>query len=255
MALQSLLHVGLDGRAGVAVAGALALAALGLTAGLAALCFTTLAGVVALGARRPALRQRQIGERPLATRAVLAGAAAATLLLPAAAGWLLPTLVALAPGPVGAAGGARLDLPGTGGLPALALPIAVALATALLVRARGGAGRAAVAPTWICGQTESPALLWSAAAFTKPLRLVLERMLRPVREQRRVEGPAGTLRVDYVVHFPHPIEQLYAAAQRRALALARRTRALQSGSLSAYVLYLLALVLAALAIVRLGGGA
>ena len=45
-----------------------------------------------------------------------------------------------------------------------------------------GSRSAAPAPTWACGQLVEPALRWTSAGFTKPLRLVLEAVLRPQRE-------------------------------------------------------------------------
>ena len=69
---------------------------------------------------------------------------------------------------------------------------------------------AAPAPTWACGQLVEPALHWTSAGFTKPLRLVLEAVLRPQREIAvRTEG--GVVQeVSYSGHVPHLIdERLY----------------------------------------------
>jgi hypothetical protein len=100
---------------------------------------------------------------------------------------------------------------------------------------------------------EAP-LAWTSAGFTKPLRLVLESVLRPERQLELAEGPAGVQHIRYEAEVPHLFDDvLYGPAHRAALRGAQIARRLQSGSLRAYVLYLLALVLGLLALVRLGG--
>jgi hydrogenase-4 component B len=113
--------------------------------------------------------------------------------------------------------------------------------------------RSAPAPAWACGQPVEPSLEWTSAGFTKPLRLVLESVFRPERE---IEvRTAGTLvqEVRYRSEVPHLFDTLlYEPSQRVALRAARTARRLQSGSLRAYILYLLGLVLVLLAAVQLG---
>jgi len=112
---------------------------------------------------------------------------------------------------------------------------------------------AAPAPTWACGQLVQPQLHWTSAGFTKPLRLVLETVLRPQREIAvRAEG--GVVQeVSYSGRVPHLIdERLYAPVVASALVAARHARRLQSGSLGTYVAYLIALVLALLAAAKTG---
>ena len=97
-------------------------------------------------------------------------------------GLLVPTLARLGPGRDRAhRGGPGVYLPGTGGLPTLALAVALALLVGGLWRARA-TRRAAPSPAWACGQRVVPALAWTSAGFTKPLRLMLEAVLRPRRE-------------------------------------------------------------------------
>jgi len=253
LALQSVLHVGVGTAPGVAVAGTLATAALACAAALALYCFVKVAGLVLLGPARTA-EAAAARERPAATRAAMALAAAACVALAAIPGVLLPRLAALAPGVVALAPSAALDLPGTGGLPSLALLLALALVFAVVMRAKSGAGTAAPAPAWACGQPIEPALAWTSAGFTKPLRLVLESVLRPRREFDLAETAGGVERIRYRAEVPHLFDDLaYAPAQRAALRGAAVARRLQSGSLRAYVLYLLGLVLGLLALLRLGG--
>ena len=81
-------------------------------------------------------------------------------------------------------------LPGTGSLPPLAIALALAGTRRGLSRLRGRR-RAAPAPSWACGQLVEPALSWTSAGFTKPLRLVLEAVLRPQREIEVVRERRG----------------------------------------------------------------
>ena len=114
-------------------------------------------------------------------------------------------------------------------------------------------GRRAPRPRrrWACGQLVEPALEWTSAGFTKPLRLVLEAVLRPQREIV-VRATGGVVQeVVYSGHVPHLIDEHALPAGRRALALAARARTragCRAGSLGTYVAYLLALVVVLLAL-------
>ena len=124
--------------------------------------------------------------------------------------------------------------------------------TAGLVVLRGRRS-AAPAPTWACGQLVEPRLRWTSAGFTKPLRLVLEAVLRPQREiEVRREG--GLVRqVSYSGHVPQLLdERLYRPAVELALGAARHARRLQTGRLGTYVAYLIALVVVLLVATRAG---
>jgi hydrogenase-4 component B len=113
--------------------------------------------------------------------------------------------------------------------------------------------RAEPAPAWACGQDAVPAMRWTSAGFTKPLRLVLEAVLRPRRELL-VESRGGVVQeVAYHAEVPHLFDtHLYEPAAGAARRAAGRVRRLQSGSLRAYLLYLLALVVVVLALARSG---
>jgi hydrogenase-4 component B len=250
--LQSLLHLALDGPLGVALAAALALAGLALTVALALLCFVKVAGLVLLGAprREQAATAQDAGSAMRAGMVALAALCVALGVLP---GLVLPTLAGLAPDAAPQlTTQPGLSVPGTGSLPTLALAIALLALTALLVRARGSR-RAAPAPTWVCGQPVVPALQWTSAAFTKPLRLVLESLLRPTRELD-VDGKPGLIRrITYTSEVPSLVDRALLDpmidAGLRGAALARR---LQTGNVRTYALYLLVLVLGLLALVRIG---
>jgi hypothetical protein len=145
-----------------------------------------------------------------------------------------------------------LHLPGTGSLPTVGIAVALGLLAPLLFVLRGK--RVAVpAPTWVCGQAVQSQLAWTSAGFTKPLRLVLEAVLRPEREIV-VRTSGGVMQeVSYSGRVPHLIdERLYAPIVRSALVAARHARRLQTGRLGTYVGYLIALVLVLLAAAKAG---
>ena len=136
LTLQALLHLALTHSVGAGIAGALALAALALTAALAVYCFVKVVGLVLLGQpRRPACAEAVEGPWPM--RWGLLVLAAWCVVLGAVPGPLFARCAAILPGSAGVSSGARLHPPGTGGLPALALAIALACAVAVLRLARG----------------------------------------------------------------------------------------------------------------------
>jgi hydrogenase-4 component B len=253
LTLQALLHVPATGSTVGGVAGAVALAALAATAALAVFCFVKVVGLVLLGSpRRRAVAEA--GEAPAAMRAGVASLAVACVVLGLAPGVLFGPLAEIEPWAPAAPDGLGLDLvlPGTGDLRPAGLALALAALVALLALARGSRS-AAPAPTWACGQQVGPELAWTSAGFTKPLRLVLEGLLRPEREIA-VRSLGGVVQdVSYTGRVPHLVEErLYRPVTRIALEGASRARRLQSGRLSTYVAYLAGTVLVVLAIARLG---
>jgi hydrogenase-4 component B len=252
LTLQALLHVAFDRPLGVALAGGVALAALAATAALALLCFVKVVGLVLLGPpRRPACATAS--EAPVSMRsgmAVLAGLCIAIGVVP---GLVVATLAGLAPGASGSglARHAGLVIPGTS-LPTLGLAVALVGLTATLVLVRGGR-RAAPAPSWACGQPVVPALGWTSAGFTKPLRLVLERLFRPRREVEVLRAGGMVQQIRYSGHVPSLVDTLlYEPAIRAGLRGAALARRLQTGNVRTYALYLLVLVIGLLALVRIG---
>jgi len=131
---------------------------------------------------------------------------------------------------------------------ALAL-VALVGGLARLARSR----RAAPAPTWVCGQPPAADLAWTSAGFTKPLRLVLEALLRPRREVQAIASAGVLEAVAYEAEVPHLFDTLlYGPVSRGALRAAGIARRVQSGSLRTYLIYLLALLGALLALARAG---
>jgi hydrogenase-4 component B len=251
LTLQALLHVAAYGHVGDGIAGAIALGLLASTAALALFCFVKVVGLVLLGAARTEAAAAA-REAPLQLRAGLVFLAGACVVLGVAPGLLFGRLAGLAPWSPGVPTHVGLQLPGTGSLPTAWIAIVLVTLTAGLVLLRGRRA-AAPAPSWAAGQRLEPSLHWTGAGFTKPLRLVLEPLLRPQREIT-VRSGGGVLReVSYSGHVPELIEErVYEPLSRLSLAGAAHTRRLQSGSLGMYVSYLAALVLMLLAAARLG---
>jgi hydrogenase-4 component B len=249
LTLQALARMALTEGDGVSLVGAVAVVALAATAALAVLCFVKVVGLVLLGVpRRPECAEAV--ESPLGMRAAVVGLAGLCVVLGAAAGVVVPRLSELGPGRAVLTPGVEVSAPGTGSLPSLALVVGLALVVAVLWRARRSSC-AAPAPAWACGQEAVPALSWTSAGFTKPLRLILESVLRPRREVI-VRARAGLVQeVSYSGEVPHLFDtHLYDPVTALARRAAGRARRLQSGSLRAYLLYLLALVFVVLALVR-----
>ncbi|MGV1050364.1 MAG: proton-conducting transporter membrane subunit, partial [Solirubrobacterales bacterium] len=251
LTLQALLHVALGPSLGLGLAGAVASAGLAATAALALFCFVKVVGLVLLGSpRRPEVAAAlEPGGAIRFAPVFLAGCCVA---LGAVPGLLVPSLIGLAPGGRGSATEPSLEVPGTGSLPSPWLLLGILALTALLWRLRGGR-RAAPVPAWACGQRIEPALAWSSAGFSKPLRLLLEGVLRPRREIETVQSGGLVRSVSYRGEIPHLFDTaLYRPLRRRVLAGARLARRIQSGSVRAYAGYLLALLLAMLFLVRVG---
>src|SRR5680860_1303438 len=124
---------------------------------------------------------------------------------------------------------------GTGGLPALGIAGVLALFVTILLAARGGR-RATPSPVWACGQRLEPALWWTSAGFTKPLRLSLEALLRPHRSVKLSSAHGVPQRLTYDGHVPHLFDtKIYRPLVRWGLANAARVRRLQSGSVRTYM--------------------
>ena len=251
LTLQALIHVAFGPSLGLGLAGALATAGLAATAALAVFCFVKVVGLVLLGAPRRAEAEAAV-EAPPSMRAAPVFLAGCCVALGAAPGLLIPSLTELAPQPRSLAVEPGLSIPGTGSLPSPWLLLGLLGLTWALWRLRGSR-RAAPTPAWACGQQVEPSLNWSSASFTKPLRLVLESVLRPRREIEAVRAGGQLQSIRYRGEIPHLFDTLlYGPVQRGALAGALVARRLQSGSVRAYAGYLLALLLGLLVLVRIG---
>jgi hydrogenase-4 component B len=251
LTLQALLHLALAHTVAAGIAGVLALGALALTAALAVYCFVKVVGLVLLGPPRRVACAEAI-EAPWAMRCGLLVLAGWCVVLGALPGPLLARFAAILPGAAQVSEGVRLRPPGTGGLPTLALAAALVVLVGALRFARGRR-TASPAPTWASGQRVEPELNWTSAGFTKPMRLVLESLLRPERDITvTIEG--GIVQsVSYRGRVPLLIEErVYAPLVAAALRGAGWARMLQSGRLSVYALYFTGLLVTLLALTRLG---
>ena len=251
LTLQALIHVALGPSLGLGLAGALAAAGLVATAALAVFCFVKVVGLVLLGTPRRAEVETAV-EAPAAMWAAPVFLAGCCIALGAAPGLLIPSLMKLAPQPRSLTPGPGLSIPGTGSLPSPWLLLGLLALSGALWRLRGSR-RTAPTPAWACGQRIEPSLSWSSAGFTKPLRLVLESVLRPRREIEAVRHRGQLRSIRYRGEIPHLFDSLlYGPVRRGALAGALVARRLQSGSVRAYTAYLLALLLGLLVAVRIG---
>ena len=150
------------------------------TMALAVLCFVKVIGLVLLGPPRAvgvrrggrAARPDAVGARRARRRLRRprgrAGPAPPSPRRPRT--WADPGDVPVRPG---------LDLPGTGNLPTLGFLVVVCRPDGAPLARPRQPPRRAPAPRWASGQPVEPQLLWTSAGFSKPLRLVLEAVLRP----------------------------------------------------------------------------
>ncbi len=249
--LQALLRLPLQETDGLALVGGFAAATLAATAGLAALCFVGVAGLALLGRARSE-QAAQAHEPPAGVRGAVVFLAGLCVVLALATGLLIPRLAELGPGAWPAGASLTLAAPGTGTLPIPALLLALLVTGAVLIRARGSR-RAAPAPVWVTGQRDSPELGWTLAGFTKPLRLIADVLLRAERATTTTEQAGIVERVHFRGDVPHRFDtQGFEPGVRAAGRLARQARRVQSGSLRAYLVYFLSLLIVLLALLRLG---
>jgi len=136
----------------------------------------------------------------------------------------------------------------------LVLP-AYALLAILTVRAmRGSSGRASPArraPVWVTGSgAELSAVQYRPSAYSNPMRVILRGPLGYRTQLTAARGQHGPPRLTLDTQVVFWVDRfLYAPAAALALRSAERVRALQSGRLSAYLLYMLIALIAALALV------
>jgi hydrogenase-4 component B len=241
---------------------ALAAAALALTAGLGLLAFAKFYSFTFLGAARSKLALRPAPSRwPLG----LVALGVVTLFLGTVAPWEIHAI----------GSGLRpllgFDLSATTishplvlgpvftGFSVLAptwlsivLPAYALLAVVVVWATRGREARAAPArraPVWVSGSAaELAAVQYRPSAYSNPMRVILRAPLGFVSAVHAVDGDGGRLALDTRVVLA--IDRfLYAPATSLALWIAARVRALQSGKLSSYLLYMLMALVLALALV------
>jgi hydrogenase-4 component B len=99
-----------------------------------------------------------------------------------------------------------------------------------------------VAPTWDCGlRGLTPQMEYSATGFSKPIRMIFKALFRPRREvQREYDySPYFAKTIRFESHVEELFEKrFYRPLNRVVLRLSRRMRALQAGSIQAYLIYI-----------------
>lgn len=251
LTLQSLIHVAFD-TASVPWIGPLVAAVLAATAALAVLCFVKVVGLIFLGAphTHSAETATEVGWEMRLGQVLLAAMCGLLGILPALA---LPYLARLRGVVVELPTGLKLALPGTGGLPMPAVAVALCVVTALLLWLRGRQPTAPIAPTWVCGQEVEPDLAWTSAAFTKPLRMSWDLVLRPTRQVDVRRSGGLTQAVKYRGEVEHVFDtKVYEPAASLTSRAFARARKLQTGRLRNYAMYLVITLVLLLVLARLG---
>jgi hydrogenase-4 component B len=260
---QGLLRLGaLQATASVATLAAVAAGALALTGALALACFVRAFGIGFLAQPRSdvAREAREVGGTMQAGMALLALACVVLGVAPMLVFRLLqPVTTAL----VGTTTSPALGLDGVSDAgrldgayaPAFVLVGLLALGSLpwLVGRLIGGQGRERIAPTWVCGVRLEPRMQYSATAFAKPIRLIFKWLILPTRTVQ-LERPVSDYFVNAVRYDEgvHPIYErhLYQRGLGLLVAASHRVRALQNGSIRAYLAYIFVTLVVVLAVAR-----
>jgi hydrogenase-4 component B len=117
------------------------------------------------------------------------------------------------------------------------LPIPFAL---WLVLARNSKTR--IGPTWDCGQRGlTPQMEYTATGFSKPIRMIFKALFQPRRDvQREYDfSPYFATKLRFESHVEEVfVRRIYRPLRILILRVSRRIRALQAGSIHAYLLYI-----------------
>ena len=99
-----------------------------------------------------------------------------------------------------------------------------------------------IGPTWACGQPAlTPQMEYTATGFSKPIRMIFKALFRPRREvQREYDfSPYYAKTIRFESHIEEVFQtRVYRPLNRLVLRLSRQLRALQAGSLQAYLIYI-----------------
>jgi hydrogenase-4 component B len=117
----------------------------------------------------------------------------------------------------------------------LPIPLVLWLMFARKARTRRG-------PTWACGQPGlTPQMEYTATGFSKPVRMIFKALFRPTRDvQREYDfSPYFATNIRFESHIEEVfVEKLYRPLRILILRVSRRIRALQAGSIHAYLAYI-----------------
>jgi hydrogenase-4 component B len=115
----------------------------------------------------------------------------------------------------------------------------VPLALWLLV---GRHSKTRLGPTWACGQLGlTPQMEYTATGFSKPIRMIFKSLFRPRRDvQREYDfSPRFATKLRFESHVEEVfVQRIYRPLRILILRVSRRIRALQAGSIHAYLLYI-----------------
>lgn len=237
-------------------------ALLALTAALAAACFVKAFGITFLALPRSdaAAQAKEASFSMLAGMTILAAACVA---LGLGATWIIPMFdpitlqtlgVAVSPALAGtngfvlSAGSPRAGTVSTAGI--VLVFLALSAVPALLWAVWGRRGRRSTGPAWDCGL---PGLTadneYTATAFSKPLRMIFSALFRPRREiQAEYEvSPYYPTAIRFESEIEPAFEKhFYDPFKAGILSLANRARAVQAGSIQAYLAYIFVTLIALL---------
>jgi NADH:ubiquinone oxidoreductase subunit 5 (subunit L)/multisubunit Na+/H+ antiporter MnhA subunit len=244
----------------VAVGFPLAVGALALTSGLAAVCFVKAFGITFLAMPRSdcAAQAKESHWSMLAPTSVLAVACVVLgLAAPTVTEGLNQVLGAV---PGFSAGEAlpsnRLALTGLGGFSQISpLLIAVLLGSVIVAVAAAihvGGLRLRRADTWGCGRIgQTPRMEYTASAFAEPLRRIFSELYRPTEDlsvSTHAESRYFVQAITYTSHVAPWFEKVFYDPLTRGMqSVATQARRLQAGSVHLYLLYLTAALMVALA--------
>jgi len=268
LVFQALLGGAAIPRSEVAVLMPVAVALLALTSGLAAACFVKAFGITFLGMPRSG-EAEHAREVPLAMQCGMAVLALACVALGLGAFVMVPALGTVLAGqrgmpPVAVAFtlALPLEVPGAVGRmsPTLLLLGLVLLLVALpqALRLFGAARALRVSDTWGCGRVaQTPRMQYTATSFAEPLRRVFAALYRPSEDLSIDFHPDSRYFVQSIEYrtriLPWFERYLYEPVVGWVKVWAARARAVQSGSLHAYLSYLVAALVALLASLMVWG--
>src|SRR6266581_517395 len=99
-----------------------------------------------------------------------------------------------------------------------------------------------IGPTWDCGlKGLTPQMEYTATGFSKPIRMIFKALFRPRREVQRDYdySPYFAKNLRFESHIEEAfVTRIYRPLNRGILRLSRRMRALQAGSIQAYLIYI-----------------
>jgi hydrogenase-4 component B len=262
LTFQALLQTLQIDRAELNLVFALGIAGLALTGGLAMACFVKAFGITFLALPRSdaAAQAHEAGRAMKVGMVVLAFACVALGLAPTV---VVPVLARIGahvmrvPAPADVDDWLTLSISGEfASLSTLTVAAALVAALALpaAVLALAGVGRRQRRyETWGCGRlVQTPRMEYTATAFANPFKRIFDFFYRPVKQLDIEAHPESRLFVTRI-EYANPTRSVFDDwLYRPALAVlhrgARRVRRLQSGSANLYLAYILAALLALLAL-------